>query len=209
MKLTGFAAIAIIAFFVLFAAACQPTQQSSTPAEENSEQPSAVQETPDETSETPTASGEEAEDETTGDEEEKSEDESITVDKEDNGTVVISDGEGSTVTMTSNLPENWPQDVPVMDGFTVMHSSVIQDPSKEVAINVSASGDATPEEVIDYYTNHLPGWDLQGTMTQQIGDTACVMVFQRDDEMLNISYILASEDGPDQNMLVLYYTSEH
>ena len=195
MRITGFAAILLIAFLAVFAMACQPSTQSSGPADDNGDQPPTVQDSPDEGSETPAT-----------DEENEGGGDNFTVDRDDE-TIVISDDEGSSLTVRTELPEHWPEDIPIMDGFTVVSSSEVEDPGRGMAINVGATGDATPEEVVDFYTNNLPGWNLQGSMTQTMGDTASIMIFERDDEMLNVSYVLESEDGPDQNMLIIYYTS--
>lgn len=206
MRITGFAAILLIAFLSILAIACQPSPQPSGPADGNGDQTTTLQESQD--TETPAAVEEEeleADGEKLGDKEDESGSESFTVDRDDD-TIVISDDAGSSLTVRTELPENWPDDIPIMDGFTIVSSSEVEDPDRGMAINVGASGDATPEEVVDFYSNNLPGWNLQSSMTQQMAQTAVVMIFQRDTEMLNITYVLGSEDGYDRNILTLYYT---
>ncbi|MCX6646142.1 MAG: hypothetical protein NTY09_07285 [bacterium] len=78
-------------------------------------------------------------------------------------TIVTSDNVGgATSTTAGNLPQGWPAEVPIMDGFTILQvtydESVNGNPGEIV---VNAQGNATFDEIISFYQN-IPGWTSTG-----------------------------------------------
>jgi hypothetical protein len=78
-------------------------------------------------------------------------------------TIVTSDNVGgATSTTAGNLPQGWPVDVPIMDGFTILQVTygepINGNPGE---IDVSAQGNATFDEIISFYQN-IPGWQSSG-----------------------------------------------
>lgn len=191
MKATGIAAVLLMTFFLIFTVACQSGQPSDT-SDDGGNGAAAVRETPDEASETPADSDEE----------------DVDVDVDGDGErVVVSDESGTVMTMTEELPDNWPEDVPIMEGYTVIGSSAFEDPANELAMSITASGDAPTDEVADFYENNLPGWTLDNKMTQTGEQKSTVMLFSRDGEQLSISFVEDSLDD-EQNSLTIVYMKE-
>jgi hypothetical protein len=60
-----------------------------------------------------------------------------------------------------NIPEGWPNDVPIMTGFE--HNEELPNVGGPSSPCVMASGNATSEEVKAYYS-HLPSWEFKEDM---------------------------------------------
>jgi hypothetical protein len=64
-------------------------------------------------------------------------------------------GDSSGVTSTTTgLPDGWPQDVPVMEGFTIRLGKI----DAQGMMSVSATGDVSLDDVVNFYSN-LQGWE--------------------------------------------------
>lgn len=73
-------------------------------------------------------------------------------------TVTLSDG-GTTITAGESLPEAWPADVPIMEGFTIMGAWSTEDEGEgEIGMSVGAEGDVPIADVEEFYSA-LPGWE--------------------------------------------------
>ena len=64
-------------------------------------------------------------------------------------------GDSSGVTSTTTgLPEGWPQDVPIMEGFTIRLGRI----DAQGMMSVSATGNVSLDDVVNFYSN-LQGWE--------------------------------------------------
>lgn len=86
---------------------------------------------------------------------------------------------------TAQLPENWPDDIPIMDGFVLKEVTTEVDPDtgKEVIV-IQAIGRVNNEDAEDFYKN-LPGWELApeidlGRLGVRISDTVVILGFDGD-----------------------------
>ena len=79
------------------------------------------------------------------------------------------------------LPSGWPEDVPIMPGFTI---TVAVDDGKGL-LRVGAVGDVPLEKVVDFYSN-LAGWNLMSNAPQPTSLEAKVISYSRVGEMLSI-----------------------
>jgi hypothetical protein len=74
------------------------------------------------------------------------------------GETAPTDNDGVTATSPGALPQGWPEDVPVMEGFTILNVTYDEkDGIMTGGITVSAQGNASFDEIIGFYT-HLEGW---------------------------------------------------
>jgi hypothetical protein len=79
----------------------------------------------------------------------------VTVVLPDGSTVVWNYSDDKNRMADLNLPEGWPSDVPVMQGFE-LHDGMSSGAGTSF-ISIMGSGDVTAENVKSYYS-HLPGW---------------------------------------------------
>lgn len=107
---------------------------------------------------------------------------------------------------TAELPDGWPDDIPIMEGFVLREAVMETDPDTgQTAMVVQAVGYVSNELVEAYYKN-LPGWEFapeidMGRLGARISDTVVIVGFQGDrsfnasivtidaDTMLSLTYI--------------------
>jgi len=70
-------------------------------------------------------------------------------------------GTGEGVDTSGELPAGWPDDVPIMRGFTIKTTETYPDTESESdAFIVWASGHVSVDEAGEFYSS-LPGWEIQ------------------------------------------------
>lgn len=93
----------------------------------------------------------------------------------ENGDEVTEDGDegmedGVTHTSSGEVPEGWPRDVPVMEGFTILQVTRGEsDGVQSSEMTIMAQGDAPFDEIIGFYTT-LEGWDSGGEQGMVVSD---------------------------------------
>jgi hypothetical protein len=127
-----------------------------------------------------------------------SEDGEVTVESEDGSFTASSDGE---------LPEDWPDDVPLPDDLAIDGSSRIADSaSGGFILSVSGATSLSVEEVQELYTSGLDGWTEGLNMVNSSGGTDSLTMAFEDDEGRGVM-LTASNDG-EATMLAVNVTSE-
>jgi len=67
------------------------------------------------------------------------------------------DGSSEATTITSGIPDNWPESVPIMPGLTVVWAVDTMDQPDDPGITLSLAGTVSLVEISDFY-NKLEGW---------------------------------------------------
>lgn len=110
----------------------------------------------------------------------------------------------ASLSASSDLPEGWPEDVPIMEGFTILEARVVESRNdRSNRIDVTVQGDATFEEIIEFYRS-LPGWSYSGdnaSLVQNEDGFYISIVKGRDMLMIQGRF----EEAIGQNVLVLSY----
>ncbi|MCX6646284.1 MAG: hypothetical protein NTY09_08000 [bacterium] len=105
-------------------------------------------------------------------------------------TIVLPDGNTVTINYRYDLermadldlPEGWPNDVPIMNGFELHEERFYLSGMPFL----KASGNATPEMVKSYYS-HLPGWELfQDMPSEGAPGSSIFFMMKKDIIFLNI-----------------------
>jgi hypothetical protein len=121
-----------------------------------------------------------------------SEDGSVSVDTED-GSFSFGDGE---------VPEEWPADIPLPEGLTVLAGSTIEENG---TLNVSVTGnvDATAAEIAEFYKGELSDWEVIGDATSTVNGTESVSL-QLEDGMRGFQLIMSSGSGEEPTLTISY-----
>jgi len=194
---------AVLAIVIVLAAmACQPSQQAGGPSGGDGER---LQET---------QNGGAADQEATETEEQPPTtvegEGGVEVTDEGGGTIKVTDKEGETeIEVTATLPAGWPEDVPVMEGFTIIGSqSVTQQGEWKDVKTVQASGDAPLEEISDFYSK-LPGWVLDENLPNMTSGERILLNFTKGDERLTVMSGPGGGEWTGKTLLTLvHYVSE-
>jgi len=109
------------------------------------------------------------------------------IDKEgDSGSMTITgeDGEVEIIYEEGQLPEGWPDDVPIMPGLSVEGGvSHVMDASDASSSTVVFSGDVTLEAVVDFYED-VDGWDSTTSFSMLDGEDPGFMIMLTQDERM-------------------------
>lgn len=206
MRITNYVFVGGLLILLIAVMACTPTPPADQTDLQDSDQDDSGSEVNDVTdeSQTPvpsdgtTTDGDDDGDESEADMEDSDEDEAAEdeeADGDDSGTVIIHLPDGSTVShdyekdmeLTSNedLPEDWPNDVPIMPGFELVGEVFVMMDQK--IFTLSAGGEVPPEEVEIYYKN-LPGWEFaQDVEIEGAPDGSISFVMMQGSDSLTIS----------------------
>lgn len=122
-----------------------------------------------------------------------SEDGSVSVDTED-GSFSFGDGE---------VPEEWPADIPLPEGLTVVSGSTI-DEGGTLNVSVIGSTDASPTEVADFYKGELSDWEVVGDANSTVNGVESVSL-QLEDGLRGFQLLMSTGSG-DEPTLTLSYT---
>jgi hypothetical protein len=199
---------------VTFIIACQPTPApQDTPVPE---EPTQVADTPDtatpETPEQPT----EPVDSTsiTPDEEgttvvvDESGETVVVTNSPDGGATTYDPNTGTTVTVNAEIPEEWPEDIPLMDGFELIQAISGDDTTYGETYTLILGGNAPFEEIEDFYGS-LEGWDKTVTGGgSPDGSEGIMMIFNRESELLTISATKPEETVPYDVVINLQYVKQ-
>ncbi len=88
-------------------------------------------------------------------------------------TVRVTDEDGSEFNYSAgenvSLPSDWPEDVPIIEGATVIYVGTMDPQTGEAAQTVSLTSDKPVSGVATYYETELAanGWTITGTMNIQ------------------------------------------
>ncbi len=126
----------------------------------------------------------------------------VTNSPEGSGTVTA-EGAGLTVSVVNELPEEWPEDVTVMDGFEVLTSTVVVDERWEANVTVSLGGNAPFEEIEAWY-DEIEGWEkseMSGALPSGT-EEGILMVFNRDKEILTITGIKPDDESINFDVII-------
>lgn len=95
----------------------------------------------------------------------------VDIDTDGEGSVDIETEDGSLSFGTGEIPEEWPQDVPVPEGIEVL-SGTTMDASDGKLVSITATSDRSPEELLAELKETLGDWEISGesTMTSTDGD---------------------------------------
>lgn len=129
-----------------------------------------------------------------------------------NADVDISDGEmnietedGSFSVGSGEIPDSWPEDVPLPDGLEVL-SAMDMGSDGESMINVSGTTDMTPDEVTAFYESGLDGWSESDSFSSRAEEGGMSSVsYEQDGRTVGVTIL----DDPDEaTTLSLSYTVE-
>lgn len=116
----------------------------------------------------------------------------------DSGGVVIATEDGA-IGYGLSVPDGWPDDVPFPDGFAPSTGASVD---REGGTQLSTSGFApdAPEDLADFYTSALSGWDEEHRASTVAGGSEQVSLVLRDgDRTLTIT----ATDVDGQSILAL------
>ncbi len=125
----------------------------------------------------------------------------VTYSGEDAGSVVVTDESGeSVVTITKEMPEGWPEDVPLMEGFTLQGGATAAESDEHrEGLVVNAKGDVPLADVEAFYGD-LPGWTRVNVPTGTMGQDVLLVVLERGEEHLNVT-AQVTDEGTELQML--------
>ncbi len=204
MKIINILFATLITFAMLSMVGCPPKQPAETPGPSGDGDPAAVQDdNGDADIDIDTdANGEADEDDETivfEDEEGKV---SWTADGET--VTVVDESEGTTVVSSSEIPEGWPDDIPIMDGFEARSS--METHGGEAADNslvLAVEGDAEVKDVIEFYEN-LPGWSKKDGGIVMMSDVFGQTILSKGDSTLSVQITKNDES----TAIILIYLPE-
>lgn len=114
----------------------------------------------------------------------------------DGGEVQVDTEDGSFSAGSAEIPEEWPDDVPVLDEIVVVSSLFSADSGAGDITTISGSSALTPEELVDAYRDALPDWELEVDGTQAgDGGTFASVVFVNGERRFTVG--AASGEGAD------------
>ena len=120
----------------------------------------------------------------------------------DASTIIPSSGSHTTMSSSGELPEGWPEDIPIMEGLMIRHGNTVMDAAGVEIMMVLASGNIPPEEIADFYRD-LPGWQVtEDSPDSENGAESIGFMTLRDQEELNV--VVAREE--ETTSLTLVYT---
>jgi hypothetical protein len=128
----------------------------------------------------------------------------------DDGEITIESDDGSFSSSSSGeLPEGWPDDVPLPDDFEIQGSSRIADGSSGGAVlTVSGMTGMSVEEVQEFYTSALDGWTEGLNMVNSSGGTDSLTLALEHDEIENRGLMLSASNDGSGTVLSLNVTIE-
>ncbi len=108
-------------------------------------------------------------------------------------TVSITDGEGNSITIgSSELPEGWPDSIPLERNMEVLFAGVSQDGDKN-AWTVTASYPGSTTELYDFYKKEFVDWEISADMLMESEGTKNYTL-QAANDSYEMSLFLAGED---------------
>ncbi len=114
---------------------------------------------------------------------------------DDGTTTRISESELDTVIHTDKLPEDWPEGVPVFDGYKIEAVVISEIPStNEISTLVYAEGDITVIEAFEFYIA-LSGWDVADRTPLAADSSLGWMALTRGDEKLDIQIAMSEPEA--------------
>jgi hypothetical protein len=113
----------------------------------------------------------------------------------DDGSVSIETEEGSASFGTGEVPEDWPDDIPLPDGLEVLTSSSTVSGNERLTA-VTGSTDTEPEEILAWMKEELPDWEISGetTSTGTSGDLASAQ-FRSGERLVTLAATTGLGDG--------------
>jgi hypothetical protein len=88
------------------------------------------------------------------------------VDIDDDGNVQVETEDGSFAANDGELPDDWPEDIPVIDGATV-DSSFSTSSGGDTVTTAAMTTDKSVEEVLAFYKEELSGWTVDNESTSE------------------------------------------
>jgi hypothetical protein len=108
-------------------------------------------------------------------------------------TVSITDGEGNSITIgSSELPEGWPDSIPIKRNMEVLFASASEDGGKNIW-TVTASYPGSSTELYDFYKKEFADWEISADMLMESEGTKNYNL-QVANDSYQISLLLADED---------------
>lgn len=112
---------------------------------------------------------------------------SAQVDLDGDGEVTIESDEGTYTAGTGEVPEAWPDDVPLPDGLQVDAASALDDAGSDPLQTVAGSVDLAAGEVVAFYEDALADWEVgDRSTTSGNGATSAGITFERDGRTLQV-----------------------
>lgn len=112
----------------------------------------------------------------------------------------------ASFTIGENIPEGWPDHVPIMDGFKVkMGSTTTDKQTGEEGLTLTAVGRVSVEEVEKFYSN-LSEWG-EPEMSMNMGAGINLVLSRNDNEHLTVM-AGHDEEGSEETSLRLVYVKE-
>lgn len=129
----------------------------------------------------------------------------VDLDMGEDGDFSMETDEGS-FTGGSELPESWPDEVPLPDDLEIVNASeIVDNTSGSGMLSVSGRTSLTPDEVGELYTEALSDWEESMNMSSSSGGSASVtQAFEQEGHVVTVS---ATEDG-DATSLIISFTTE-
>jgi hypothetical protein len=111
--------------------------------------------------------------------------ETFTIESENGETVVESDGGTATFSQGTDLPEGFPDDIPIPDSMTVVFSQAAETPEGQ-AFSIVATSPLGVDELVEQMTSGLEsgGYEQQQLTTTPDG---AVMVYQQSDRAVTVA----------------------
>lgn len=120
------------------------------------------------------------------------------IDLDDNGVTINNEEDGTSAKFGENvkLPENFPKEIPVLDGSKVVGVAV----TKAEGSWISMTSDKSVEEAEAWYEDSLTadGWEVTGSYA---GGGMSTKMFEKDDLGLTV-IVAAGEDGDPTTVMV-------
>ena len=127
----------------------------------------------------------------------------VDIDTDGDGSLSIETEDGSFSTGTGELPETWPEDVPLPEGLEI-GAGTTMDSSDGKLVSITAASDASPAELLEELKETLSAWTISGEVssTSTTGDLASA---QWDTEGRRLTFVATS--SPDGTALTIGHTT--
>lgn len=128
----------------------------------------------------------------------------VDLNRDGEGGFSIETPDGSMTVGMAEIPDEWPDDIPLPPGFEVTSGTAIADGSSGQYVAVTGSADLSPAELEEFYASALSDW----------GESARFATSADGGQMVNITYesdgrtfLIGINTIPDDELISLTYSA--
>ncbi len=92
------------------------------------------------------------------------------------------------------VPDSWPEDVPLPSDLEVVNVIEMGSDDSEVTINLTGMTDMSPDDVVAFYKDGLNGWTQSGTFSSNSDDGGMTSVQYERDEVRSLGITVLHDD---------------